>query len=122
MLKLHIWVVIKASRLFLFFVFCCCFESATQDGSTHLLNFDIGRVQTMSEEGDAFLHVHLDHMQPKSRSRDYAMTCSSRSAILVAKFKIQLQKSELTVKMRGKCSFQDCWLKGECIPEVGSER
>ena len=98
------------------------FESATQDGSTHLLNFDIGRVQAMSEKGDAFLHVHLDHMQPKSRSRDYAMTRSSRSAILVAKFKIKLQKPELTAKMRGKCSFQDCWLKGECIPEMGSER
>ena len=33
----------------------------------------------MSEADDAFLHVHLDHVQPKSRSQDYAIT--SRSTI-----------------------------------------
>ena len=63
----------------------------------------------MSEAGDAFHHVHLDHVQLKSWSRDYAMT--SKSAILLAKFKITLQEPELTLKMLGKCSFQDCWLK-----------
>ena len=75
----------------------------------------------MSEAGDAFLHVHLDHMQLKSWSRDYAVT--SRSAILVAKFEIELQAPELTAKMLGKYSFQDCWLKDKkCIPGVGSKR
>ena len=32
----------------------------------------------MSEVDDAFLHVHLDHMQPKSWLQDYI---NSRSAI-----------------------------------------
>ena len=27
----------------------------------------------MSEADDAFLHVHLDHMQPKSQLQDYAV-------------------------------------------------
>ena len=45
----------------------------------------------MSEADDAFLHVHLDHVQPKSWSQDYTMT--SRSAILVAEFKIELYKN-----------------------------
>ena len=51
----------------------------------------------------------IDHMQSKSRSQDYTMT--SRSAILLVKFKIKLQELELTLKMLGKCLFQDCWLK-----------
>ena len=33
----------------------------------------------MSEADDAFLSVHLDHLQPKSRLQDYMIT--SRSAI-----------------------------------------
>ena len=33
----------------------------------------------MSEADDAFLHVHLDHMQPKSQLQGYAITY--RSAI-----------------------------------------
>ena len=69
----------------------------------------------MSEAGDSCLHVPLDHMQPKSWSRDYTMT--SRSAILVAKFKIKLQEPELTAKMPGKCSFQDHWLKDSAYQE-----
>ena len=38
---------------------------------------------------------------------------TSRSAILLVKFKIKLQEPELTLKMLGKCLFQDCWLKQE---------
>ena len=66
------WVVIKA---------CLFSKSATLDGSTHLMNFEIVQTQAemMSEAGDAFLRVHLDHVQPKLRSQDYAIT--SRSAI-----------------------------------------
>ena len=45
----------------------------------------------MSEADDAFLHVHLDHVQPKTQSQDYAVTF--RSAILVAEFKIKLCKN-----------------------------
>ena len=41
-----------------------------------LLNFEIIRTQAemMSEADDAFLHVHLDHMQVKSLSQDYTIT------------------------------------------------
>ena len=51
----------------------------TLDGSTHLLNFKIVRilVEMMSEADDAFLHVHLDHVQLKSRFQDYAITSGS---------------------------------------------
>ena len=31
----------------------------------------------MSEADDAFLHVHLDHVQPKSRLQDCAITSGS---------------------------------------------
>jgi len=46
---------------------------------THLLNFEIVQteVEMMSEADNAFLHVHLDHMQPKSWSQDYAITSGS---------------------------------------------
>ena len=56
-------------------------KSATLDGTTHLLNFEIVRteVEVMSEVDSAFLHVHLDHVQLKSQSQDYVIT--SRSAI-----------------------------------------
>ena len=39
-------------------------KSATLDGSTHLLNFEIiwTYVEMMSEADDAFLYVHLDHI------------------------------------------------------------
>ena len=33
----------------------------------------------LSEAGNVFIQVHLDHVQPKSQSQDYALT--SRSAI-----------------------------------------
>ena len=42
---------------------------------------------------------------------------TSRSAILVAKFKIKLQEPELTAKMPRKCLFQDHWLKGIAYQE-----
>ena len=46
---------------------------------TFLLNFEIVRtyVEMMSEVDDAILHVHLDHVQPKSRSQDYAIISGS---------------------------------------------
>ena len=69
----------------------------------------------MSDADDAFLRVHLDYVQPKSWSQDYTMT--SRSAILLVKFKIKLQELELTLKMLGKCLFQDCWLKDRACQE-----
>ena len=58
-------------------------ESATLNGSTHLLNFKIVLtwVKTTSKAGSGFLHVHLGHMQPKSWLQDYVIT--SRSATLV---------------------------------------
>ena len=42
-------------------------ESATLDGSTHLLNFKIVWTQDeiMSAADDAFLHVHLDQCAAK---------------------------------------------------------
>ena len=42
--------------------------------------------ETMSKADNAFLHVHLDHMQPKSRSQDYAII--SGSAIWLQKFEL----------------------------------
>ena len=44
----------------------------------------------MSEADDAFLHVHLDHMQLNSWSQDCVIT--SGSAILVAKLKLCQQQ------------------------------
>ena len=66
----------------------------------------------MSEADDAFLHVHLDHVQPKSQLQDYMITC--RSAIWL---QIQtVQEPELTAKMR-KFSLQDHWLKDSAYQE-----
>ena len=46
-----------------------------------LLNFEIVPTWAgmMSEADDAFLHVHLGHVQLKSQSQDYTIT--SRSAV-----------------------------------------
>ena len=51
-------------------------ESVTLEGSTHLLNFKIVQtyVKMMSEADSAFLHVHLDHVQPKLWLQDYLIT------------------------------------------------
>ena len=68
----------------------------------------------MSDADDAFLHVHLDHVQLKSQSQDYAIT--SGSAIWFCKIRT-VQKPELTVKMPRKCSSQDCWLKDSAYQE-----
>ena len=72
----------------------------TLDGSTHLLNFKIVQteVEMMSEADSAFLFVHLDHVQPKSRLRD---------DFRVSHFgcKVQnrtVQEPELTVTIAGK--------------------
>ena len=62
----------------------------------------------MSEADDAFLHVHLDHIQPKSQSQDY--TTTSVSAIWFLKI-WTVQEPELKAKMLRKCLFQDHWLK-----------
>ena len=91
------------------------FQGTTLDRSTHLLNFEIIRtfVEMMCEADDAFLHVHLDHMQLKLRSQDYAMTSGSAFG-----YKIQtVQEPELTAKVPRKCSFQDCWLKDSAYQE-----
>ena len=56
----------------------------------------------VSEADGVFFHVHLDHMQLKLRSQDYAMTSGSAFG-----YKIQtVQEPELTAKMLRKCLFQ----------------
>ena len=61
----------------------------------------------MSEADNAFLHVHLDHVQPKSQLQDCVIT--SRSAIWLQT--LTVQEPELTAKMLRKCLFEDHWLK-----------
>ena len=61
----------------------------------------------MSKADNAFFHVHLDHMQPKSWSQDYAI--NSGSAIWLQN--LTVQEPELKAKMPKKCLFQDLWLK-----------
>ena len=60
---------------------------ASLDGSKHLLNFEIVRTQVemLSEADDAFLHVHLDHVQLKSVARLHNNLQVTR---LVAKLKL----------------------------------
>ena len=60
----------------------------------------------MSEADDAFLHVHLDHVQLKSRSQDY-MTLSQPYGCKIW----TVQEPELTAKMPRKCLFLDRWPK-----------
>ena len=61
------------------------------------------------------LHIHLDHMHPKSRSQDYTMTSGSAFG-----YKIQtVQEPELTAKMLRKCSFQGRWLKDSAYQDLG---
>ena len=71
----------------------------------------------MSEANDAFLHVHLDHVQPKSWtwSQDYGMP--SGSAIWLQIWTVQ--EPELTAKMLEKYLFQDCWLNDIAYQEWG---
>ena len=80
-----------------------------------LLNFEIIRTQAemMSEADDAFLHVHLDHMQVKSLSQDYTITSGTA---------IWLQNSNCVrtwanSKDIEKCSFQYRWLKDSTYQE-----
>ena len=80
-----------------------------------LLNFEIIRTQAemMSEADDAFLHVHLDHMQVKSLSQDYTRTSGTA---------IWLQNSNCVrtwanSKDIEKCSFQYRWLKDSTYQE-----
>ena len=64
----------------------------------------------MSEADSAFLHVHLDHMQLKSRSQDYVIT--SRSAIWLQNLNCaRTGANTVSAKMLRKCLFQDRWLK-----------
>ena len=67
----------------------------------------------MSEADDAFLHVRLEHVQPKSRSQDYAITSWSAIWLQIR----TVQEPELTAKMLRKCSFQDRWLKDSAYQE-----
>ena len=68
----------------------------------------------MSEADDAFLHVHLDQVQPKSWSQDYTIT--SRSTIW-------LQNSNCANSKDAKKKFVPRPLaKGHSIPGVGSKR
>ena len=95
---------------------CPFSKSATLDGSTHLLIFKIIQtwVEMVSEADNAFLHVHLDHVQLKSQSQDYPIV--SGSAIWFCKI-WTVQKPELTAKMPRKCLSQDCWLKDSAYQE-----
>ena len=68
----------------------------------------------MSEADDAFLHVHLDHVQPKLRSQDYAIT--SRSAIWLQN--LNCARTQANSKDAEKIPLA----KGHCIPGVGSKR
>ena len=60
----------------------------------------------MSEAENAFLHVYLDHVQPKSWSQDCTVTFGQIQNWTV-------QESEVTVK----CLFQDSWLKNSAHQE-----
>ena len=67
----------------------------------------------MSEADDAFLHVHLEHVQPESQLQDYAVT--SWSAIWLQIWTVR--EPELMAKMLRKCLFQDYWLKDSAYQE-----
>jgi len=93
-------------------------KSATlDDGSTLLLNYRIiwMWVQMMSKADDAFLHVHLDHVQPESQSQDHTIT--SRSAFGCKIQSVQEPDLALTAKMLRKCSCQDHWPKDTAYQE-----
>ena len=72
----------------------------------------------MSEADDAFLHVRLDHMQPKSRSQDYLITSGSA---------IWLQNSNCARTLANSKDADKMFVprplaKGQCIPGVGAKR
>ena len=72
----------------------------------------------MSEADNAFLHVHLDHVQPKSWLQNYAVT--SRSAIW-------LQNSNCARTLANSKDAEKMFVprllaKGQYIPGVGSKR
>ena len=69
----------------------------------------------MSEADDAFLHVHLEHMQPKSWSQDYTIT--SGSAIWLQNLNCARTRAN-GKKMPRKCLFQDCWRKDIAYQEI----
>ena len=61
----------------------------------------------MSEADDAFLLVHLGHVQPKSRHKIVRYLPGQPFGC-----KIQTeQEPELMAKMSRECLFQDHWLK-----------
>ena len=66
-----------------------------------------------SEVGDAFLRVHLDHMQLKLWSQDWAIT--SGSAIWLQNS--NCARTSANSKDAEKCSFQDRWLKNSAYQE-----
>ena len=72
----------------------------------------------MSEADDAFLHVHLDHVQPKSQSQDYAITSGS----VIWLQNLNCARTRANGKDAEKM-FVPRWLaKGQCIPGVGAKR
>ena len=69
----------------------------------------------LSEADDAFLHVHLDHVQPKSQSQDYAGSA------------IWLQNSNCARTLANSKDAEKMFVprllaKGLCIPGVGSKK
>ena len=74
----------------------------------------------MSKADDAFLHVHLDHVQPESQSQDHTIT--SRSAFGCKIQTVQEPDLALNSKDAEKMSMPRLLAKGHCIPGVGSKR
>ena len=68
----------------------------------------------MSEADDAFLPVHLDHVQPKSRSQDYTIT--SGSAIWLQN--TNCARTRANSKDAEKMFIPRLPAKGQCIPGV----
>ena len=68
----------------------------------------------MSEADDTFIHVHLDNVQLKLWSQDYAIT--SGSAIWLQDLNCASSKDA------EKIFVPRLLAKGQCIPGVGSKR
>ena len=96
---------------------CNFSKSATLDGSTHLLIFKIIQtwVEMVSEADNAFLHVHLDHTQPKSQSQDYLITWSA-----IWSQNLNCARTWANSKAAEKMFVPKPLAKGQCIPGMGS--
>ena len=73
-------------------------------------------VEMMSEADDAFLHVHLDHVQPKSQ--DYAITSGS----VIWLQTLNSARTPANGKDAEKMFVPRPLAKGQCIPGVGAKR